>query len=143
MTDVAGSELVARRATVPADHPDAVAAALVRAIGEPRPTLVIVFASWKLPADATARALADAFAPAPVIGCTAVGEIGAGGDHDDAVTALALSSPRLRAGVGLAPELSRQALRSSRAAVIDAAAALGLTPDQLDPHRHVAITMVD
>ncbi|HTJ43388.1 MAG TPA: FIST N-terminal domain-containing protein [Kofleriaceae bacterium] len=123
--------------------PESAVAALVAALGDLRPTAIIAFASWKLDPDDTARRLAEAFAPAPVIGCTSNGEIGADGDVEGTITALALCSDRLRLGIALAPELTRQALRSSRAAVIEAASALGIAPEELDPKRHVAITLVD
>src|SRR2546421_4880812 len=143
MSAVGAREIGSRRLTVSGDSPGAAVAALVRAMDGARPTAVIAFASWRFDPEQMAQALAAAFAPAPVFGCTSTGEIGAGGDHEGTVTALALLSPRLRMGIGLAPELSRQALRSSHAAVIDAAAALGLAPETLDPRRHVAITLVD
>jgi hypothetical protein len=136
-------DLSSRRVTVAGTDPGAVAADVARALGTPAPSLVIAFASWHLDPEGIARALADAFGETPVFGCTSTGEIGEGGYHEGTVTALALSSPRLRVGLGLAGELSRQALRSSRGAVVDAAAALGIDPAALDPKRHVAITLVD
>jgi hypothetical protein len=134
-----------RRVTVSGESPEAAVAALTQALGAAgeRPTAVIAFASWRFDPERTAAALDAAFAPAAVIGCTSIGELGEDGDREGTISALALCSPRLRVGVALAPELSRQALRSSRAAVIDAAAALGYAPDELDPRRHVAITLVD
>lgn len=108
-----------------------------------KPSLVVVFAAHRLDADQVAGALEAALPGVPVIGCTSCGEIGAGGDHEGTVAAIAIGSPRLRVGIGLAPDLARSALRSSKAAVADAAAALGLSPEQLHPSRHVAIALVD
>ena len=138
-----GARDASRRITVSGSTPAAAVDALVRALGGAKPAAVIAFASWQLDPDTTAAALAEAFAPAPVIGCTSYGEIGEGGEHEGTITALALLSPSIRIAAALAPERSRQALRSSRAAVIEAAQALGLAPDALDPRRHVAITFVD
>src|SRR5262249_10140586 len=50
---------------------------------------------------------------------------------------------RIRVGLGFAAELARSALRSSRAAVVAAAAALDTTPERLAPGRHVGIALVD
>ena len=133
----------ARRVTVTGESPAAAVAALAAAIGPERPAAVVAFASWRFDPDRVAAELEAAFAPAPVIGCTSNGELGVGGDHEGTITALALMSPAIRVAVAVAPELSRQALRSSRAAVVEAAAALGLEPEALDPRRHVAITFVD
>ena len=138
-----GARDASRRITVSGTSPGAAVDALVRALGGAKPAAVIAFASWQLDPDETAAKLTQAFAPAPVFGCTSIGEIGEGGDHEGTITALALLSPSIRIAAALAPELSRQALRSSRAAVIEAAQALGLEPEALDPKRHVAITLVD
>jgi hypothetical protein len=136
-------EPTSRRVTVSGSTPAAAVEALVRELAGATPTAVVAFASWRFDAEAIAQALARAFAPAPVIGCTSNGEIGAAGEQEGTLTVLALTSPRLRLGIALARDLSRQALRSSRNAVIEAAAVLGLAPDALDPKRHVAITLVD
>ena len=105
--------------------------------------MVLVFASHRLDPDRLAGALAASLPGVPVIGCTSCGEIGAGGDHEGTVAAIAIGSPHLRIGIGVAPDLTHSALRSSRAAVVEAAAALGLAPEQLHPARHAAIALVD
>jgi len=140
---VGARDPISRRAIAAGDDPDAMADELARAIGQPAPAVVLAFASWHLDPSATARALTRAFAPAPVIGCTSYGEIGAGGDHEGRIVALALGPRAVRVGIGLAPDLRRQALRSSRAAVTEAAAALGAEPAALDPRRHVGVALVD
>jgi hypothetical protein len=141
---------------VAADDPLRAAARLADALGRPglsgasawadcggKPSLVVVFASHRLDTDQVAEALEASLPGVPVIGCTSCGEIGAGGDHEGTVAAIAIGSPRLRVGIGLASDLARSALRSSKSAVVDAAAALGLTPEQLHPSRHVGIALVD
>jgi hypothetical protein len=104
---------------------------------------LVAFASVRLDADRVAAALEARFPGTPVIGCTSHGEIAQGGDHVGTLAALAIGSPRIRVGLGLAPDLARSALRSSRAAVADAAKALGCAPEQLHPSRHVGIALVD
>ncbi len=143
MRAVREPQLVARRVVVSGHDPDVAAAAIARACGDPTPQLVIVFATWRCDPIALAKALAAALPRSRVIGCTTRGEIATGGDHEDTVVALSLASPSLRVGVGVAPELSRHVLRSSRAAVVEAAAELGRAPEELERLRHVAITMID
>jgi hypothetical protein len=138
---------------VVADEPRRAAARLAAALGPlgadvwahsgGRPSLVVVFGSHRLAADRLIAALAAELPGVPLIGCTSCGELGLGGDHEGTVAGLAIGSPRLRVGLGLARELGRSALRSSRDAVSEAAAALGLAPEQLQPARHVGIALVD
>ncbi len=118
-------------------------AQLVDALGGPAVSLVVAFASSRADADAVAAALAAGFPGVPLLGCTSTGELGAGGDHEGVITAMAITSPGLRVGIGLATDLKCSALRASRGAVIEAAAALGCAPEQLDPARHVALAVVD
>lgn len=127
-----------------ADEPRRAAARLADALGRDRSwSLVVVFASHRLDPDALARAIDAELGGAPWIGCTSCGELAQGGDHQGTIAALAIASPRLRAGIGIAHDLSRSALRSSRAAVVDAATVLGVTPEQLHPGRHVGFALVD
>lgn len=121
----------------------AAAAAISRACAAPRPQLLIVFATWRCDPEILLPALAAALPGTRIIGCTTSGEIGAEGVQEGTVVALALASPLLRVGVGVAPDLSRHVLRSSRAAVVSAAAELGVAPEALERGRHVAITMID
>src|SRR5690348_17305828 len=69
-----GARDASRRITVSGSTPGAAVAALGRALGGATPAAVIAFASWRLDPDETAAALAEAFAPAPVLGCTSIGE---------------------------------------------------------------------
>jgi hypothetical protein len=101
--------------------------------------LVIVFADWRIDPVVLARAMQSEL-PAPVVGCTTIGVIGG---PDASAAAIGFYGKWLRAGIGLATELSKSALEHSRDAVHAAAAALGTKADVLDPERHVAITLVD
>ena len=144
-----------RRAQVTGGDPTRAARQLAEQLGGPatweasggRPSLVVVFAAHRLDADALAAAIdheiGRELGVAPWIGCTSCGEIGAGGDHEGSIAAIAIGSPRLRVGLGIAEDLDRQALRSSRDAVTAAAGALGLAPEQLHPQRHAVIALVD
>jgi hypothetical protein len=138
-----GDDPMVRRAHVDATDPEGAVARLADALGPGDWRLLVVFASVQLDADRVIAALDRTFPGVPLMGCTSHGEISAGGDHTGTVAALAIASPRLRVGLGLAPDLARSALRSSRAAVVDAATALGTSIDQLQPSRHVGIALVD
>jgi hypothetical protein len=119
--------------------------AAVRVLGDAlgAPSLVVAFASWSVPTAQLADALAQRFAPAPVMGCTSAGEIGPDGVRQGTITALAFYAPAVRAGAAAALGLAAQSLSASRDAVTHAAAALGRTPAELDAHRHVAVTLFD
>jgi hypothetical protein len=115
---------------------------LAEELGEP--AMLLVFASYQVPTRALATALAGRFPRTKVVGCTSSGEIGGdGGVSEGSIAALAFYAPAVKAGVGIARELRGQSLTASRDAVTDAAVALRRTPRELDPHRHVAITLFD
>jgi hypothetical protein len=79
-----------------------------------------------------------------VVGCTTVGVIGPGSaDDHPAASGLGLYGDWIRVGVGVAGELSKSALTRSRDAVRQAAHQLGTTAEQLDPGRHIGVTLVD
>jgi hypothetical protein len=101
---------------------------------------VAVFADWRIDPAVLARELQRALSPAPVVGCTTIGVIGAEGAT---AAAIGFYGGWLRAGIGVAQDLPKSALSRSRDAVRHAAAALGTTAEALDPARHVAITLVD
>jgi hypothetical protein len=138
----ASSEPGVRRGVVTERAPERAAGALADRLGTRDIALVVAFGSWRYPPHTLAAALADAFGSVPVIGCTSAGEIG-GGCHDGALVGIALPASSFQVGVALATDLRRSALRSSRTAVVEAAAALGLIPEALDPARHAAIALVD
>ena len=100
--------------------------------------LVVAFVDWRIDPAVFARELQRAL-PAPVVGCTTLGVIGA----DATAGAIGLYGDWVRAGVGVAAELPKSALARSRDAVHQAATALGTTADRLDPAKHVAFTLVD
>lgn len=137
-----GGDRAVRRARVAARSPQQVAHDLAAELEPTADSLVIAFVSSELPAAEVAPALARAMAPATVVGCTSIGEI-AGPASTGSAVALRLDRSHVGWGVGLAAGLSRGPLQAARAAVGEAAAGLGLTVDQLDPARHVAITLVD
>jgi hypothetical protein len=108
------------------------------------PALLLVFASYQVPIRELAHALAGRFPSTQVVGCTSSGEIGGEpGVSEGSIAALAFYAPAVKAGVGIARELRGQSLTASRDAVTTAAAALGRAPRELDPRRHVAITLFD
>lgn len=131
-----------RRACVPARSPHQTARELAEALAPTPRSLVIAFVSSSLEPGPVAAALAEHLAPARVVGCTSIGEI-SGPVSTGTAVAVVVDGDRVRFGVGCARELSRGPLKAGRAAVVEAASALDLAPEQLDPARHVAITLVD
>lgn len=137
-----GGARAVRRASVPARSPEQVADDLAAALA-PEPTaLVIAFVSSELDPAAVAAAMKARMAPAQVVGCTSFGEI-AGPVASRTAVAVVLDGVRVKYGVALAPDLSRGPIQAGRAAVIAAASAMNLVAEDLDPARHVAITLVD
>ena len=136
--------VIARQVTAQGWDAEAVARQLVHGLrsGGDAPRLVVVFAHWRIDPAVLASALAPVFAPAPVVGCTTIGVVSAMPGEASA-GAMALYGDGVRAGIGLAAELSKLSLARSRDAVVTAAAALGLRPEALEPGRHAAITLVD
>jgi hypothetical protein len=137
------AEPIARQALATGGDPDQLARSLVDMLAAPSLQIAFVFGDRRLGPAAFAgmqRSLS-----APVVGCSSLGVLGPGMVRGDAPAAvgLGLYGDAVRAGVGVAAELSKAALTRSRDAVHQAAAALGITADALDPSRHVAITLVD
>lgn len=134
---------IARQVVATGANAAEVAAHLVEGLAGPDLRLAFVFADWRLdPAEiaaVTRRGLG-----APVVGSTTPGVI-ARGAIPGALTAVALGlyGEGFRVGIGVAPELPKSALARGRDAVGRALVALGLTAAELDPARHVAITLVD
>lgn len=100
----------------------------------------VVFADWRIDPSVLARELQRAV-PAPVVGCTTIGVIGATAGATAA--AMGLYGDWVKVGIGVAPELPKSALARSRDAVRHAATTLDSRIEQLDPRRHVAFTLVD
>lgn len=105
--------------------------------------IAVVFADWRIDANVLARDLQHMLGTVPVIGCTAIGVVGSAALHPPASVALGLYGDWVRAGVGVATELSANPMARSRDAVEQAALALDTTCAALDPARHVAFTLVE
>ena len=119
-----------------------VAAELIAGLEGAELRLVVVFACWQLDAPLLVRLLQQGL-PVTVVGCTTFGVVGAPPDEAPIATAMGFYGDWIRVGVGIAADLPTSALARSRDAVDQAARALGLTPEALDPARHVAFTLVD
>ncbi|MBK9030230.1 MAG: FIST C-terminal domain-containing protein [Myxococcales bacterium] len=131
-----------RRAVVPAESAAQVAAELRARLAPVAGEVVLVFVTSRLDPVAVAAALARALAPARVVGCTSVREV-AGASVAGTAIGLVFGPPAFRIGVGVAARLAGGPLGAGRAAVVAAAADLGMTVDQLTSQRHVAIALVD
>jgi hypothetical protein len=132
-----------RRAATREAEPEAAARSLAAGAGVPGAAIALVFASPRYPPDAFARALAEAFGPIPVYGCTTAGELGLDGFSEGGAVAMSVASRRFRAGAGLAADLDRSALSSGRRAMLAATEALGRRPEELSASRHVALSLID
>ena len=132
---------IARNVTATGLDAEEVARELVGKLRGDALRLVVVFADWRIDPAILARAMQQAL-PAPVVGCTTIGVISAAASAPTAA-AVGLYGDWLRIGIGIANELSKNAIANSRDAVHRAAAQLGTTADKLDPAKHVAFTLVD
>jgi hypothetical protein len=136
------AEPIARQAFVAGRGADELARALADRLAGRGLRIAFVFADRQL--DAAALAGVHHRLAAPVVGCSASGVIGPRPPGaEPGVVGLGLYGDWVRAGIGVATELSGAALTHSHDAVHRAAAALGTSADALEPGRHVAITMVD
>ena len=133
--------VIARNVTVRGEDATVVAKQLGEKLVASDLVLAIVFADCRLDPREIASGVQRAVGRAPVVGATAIGMISA--DVNPSAVALGLYGSDVRAGVGIATELSKHALARSRAAVEQAAAALGLRTELLEPHKHVAFTLVE
>jgi hypothetical protein len=136
--------VIARNVTVRGE-PGADASVVAKQLGEKLVAsdlvLAIVFADCRLDPREIASGVQRVVGRAPVVGATAIGMISA--DPNPSAVALGLYGSDVRAGVGIAAELSKHALARSRTAVEQAATALGLRTDQLESDKHVAFTLVE
>lgn len=129
-----------RIAEASAQDPDAVAR-LVESLGPGPHALVMVFVSSLADTAGIMRALTDALAPAPVIGCTTAGEIGTQGYADGLIVATALPEALFRAETLLIRDLQSLDAQAVTGAVIRARGGLAhIVPDW--PHEF-AFLMVD
>ncbi|MFT3693414.1 MAG: FIST N-terminal domain-containing protein [Kofleriaceae bacterium] len=129
--------MLARNVTVRGDDPTLVAKQLGEKLVADDLALVVVFADWRMDRVAFVSAMQRVFGAIPVVGATAIGIVGGSG------TTAAQGLYGLRCGIGVAPELSKHALLRGRDAVERAAQMLGTRPEQLDPHKHVAVSLLD
>jgi hypothetical protein len=132
-----------RRGTASGASEAAVAAELASQIADPEAVFVLAFASATFDPPRMAAALARAFAPVPVFGCTSIGEIGDRGFGCQSVVGVSLSSPGTRLGAACPRHISRNALSGGHQAVLAAAAVLGRRIDELSPKRHVGLCLID
>ena len=130
---------IARSVTVAGVEAEVVVNQLAERLAGDQLRLVIVFADWRIDPYELARGLQRAL-PAPVVGCSTLGIVAG---TPGTATAVGFYGEWLRVGVGVASELSKSALVRSRDAMEAAAAALGRTPETLDPAKHAALAFVD
>lgn len=131
-----------RRASTPAAEPAQLAAELAAQLQPQAGDLVLAFVSSAVDPERVAPALAAALAPAAVVGCTSEREL-SGRVLTGAAVAVALSPPQVRFGIGVGERIGAGPLGAGRAAVTRACAALGKSPDELDPAMHVGLSLVD
>ena len=86
-----------RQAVATAADPVAAVAELHAALAGPELALVLFFCAPEHATPAFAAELARAFPGVTVVGCTSAGEIGPGGYHEGAVTAVGLARPAFHA----------------------------------------------
>lgn len=136
---------IARQVLAGGDDVGAIAREIIDGLSGPGLRAVFLFADGRLDAGAIATAVQRGLAPAPVVGGTGPGVIGARPQRGRrCAVALGLYGDWLRVGIGVATDLSTAApLARSRDAVGQAVASLGLSIDALDPARHVGITIID
>ncbi len=136
---------IARPVSVRGNDAGRVADELIERLAAPDLALAVVFAADTLDLGVLASRLAAGLAPAATVGCSAAGLVGDQAITGDELAAVAIGLSRdvVRVGIGVAPELSKSPLVRSRDAVVSAANALGATPVELDPARHVAFTLLD
>jgi hypothetical protein len=133
---------IARNVTACGDDAATLADELARQLDRSDLRLAIVFADWRIDPVVLSRTLRRALPGAPTVGCTTLGVLAIGQPRPTAA-AIGLYGDWLDVGIGVATELSKAPLGRSRDAVVQAARALDLDPETLDPQRHVAITLVD
>ena len=122
------------------DRADDVARKLLAALVAPDLVLAFVFHDWRLDPHVLAKALHHGAGRAIIVGSTTTGAIGPG---PGSASAIGFYGAWLRAGVGVAAELSKSPLNRSRDAVHAAADMLGVAAEALEPSRHVGIAVFD
>ena len=117
-----------------------VARQLIAQLDAPDLVLALVFHDWRIDPHVLSRTLQAGLPDALTAGCTTFGVIGPG---PGSAAAIGLYGDWVRAGLGIASELSKSPLTRSRDAVHAAAAMLGHAAGTLDPVRHVGIMLLD
>jgi hypothetical protein len=135
--------VIARNVSARGDQAESVAKQLGEKLVAPDLELVVVFADWRLDPPELVRALQRVLGGVPFVGCTAIGVVGAADLDGPMTVALGLYGEGVRAGIGVATELSKHALARSRDGFDRAAQALGYRCEQLDATRHVAFTLAE
>ncbi len=137
--------MIARSVVAEGKDAERVAAAIADGLAKPDLRCAFVFADWRLDARTIASHTHRVLSPAAVVGCSTTGVIGPHpptGDHPAAV-GLGLYGDAMRFGIGVAADLPKSALATSRDAVAAAAAELGTTIDKLESDRHYGLVLVD
>ena len=130
--------------TARGDDAGRVAAELADRLAGPALRLGVVFADWQIDPSILASELQRRLGTVPVVGCTAIGVIGASELSEvPSAVAIGLYGDGVRVGIGVAGELAASALAHGRDAVHHAAAALGTAAEALVHARHVVLTLVD
>lgn len=115
---------------------------LRQALGEPRPRFFIFFASSTYEPGALSRAISDAFAGVPSIGCTTAGELGTGRMLENSISMIAFGDDDLRS-VHVASVDRMGDDGSINAALRSLSESLGSGIAGLDPARYVGLVLHD
>lgn len=124
---------------------DASAAAdeLVAALGDMKPKLVTLFASFDRDQRALNRAVRERLPRGTrLVGATSAGEIDREGIHKSSVVLGAIGGD-IEVGLGLGKGLYADAISAGVQAVAQASAELGVRPADLHPRRHVGMVIDD
>ena len=116
---------------------------IVEALAGLELALVMVFVGEPHDPRSVAAMLSASLPDVRTVGCSTGGEIGPGGWLEGSLVAVAFGGPA-RASVSWFEDLSAVALEGRSPRIVDdVAAGLGLSRTELDPKRHVFITLVD
>lgn len=132
-----------RRAVAVGRDPAAMAADLRQRLEMPGLCLVVIFTSLEAGLDELAAALAEAFGPVPVIGCTTAGEIGADGYTMGTVMAVGLAAPDFAASAVLLRDLATLDLRACGGAVRHAVHEIRAAAPQFKRDQMFAFSLID
>jgi hypothetical protein len=107
------------------------------------PEMVLVFTSPVRPAEAVARALADRFPSARVVGCTTAGEHLSGAHSNGGLVAAGIASPKMRWATGLIEDVATADESRVRGVVDGLFAQLGVDRDNFDPRHYFCLSFID